>query len=171
MDFFDVVNGRYSTRAYEDKPVEEEKLHKILDAARLAPSASNRQEWRFIVVRDAEKRRKLADIAHKQAFVGQAPVVLAACAVTDNHLMACGQLCYPIDLAIALEHVALAATALGLGTCWIGAFDEAAAKKLLGVPADVRIVQLMPLGYPSDKPRPKTRMRLDEIVMDDGWRK
>jgi nitroreductase len=171
MDFFDAVKGRYSTRAYQDKPVEEEKLLQILDAARLAPSASNRQEWRFIVVRDAEKRAKLADIAHKQAFVGQAPVVLAACAVTDNHLMSCGQPCYPIDVAIALEHVALAATALGLGTCWIGAFDETAAKKLLGVPADVRIIELMPLGYPSEKPRPKTRMRLDEIVMNDAWRK
>lgn len=169
MDFFEAVKSRYSARAYSDRPVEDDKLTKVLDAARLAPSASNRQEWRFIAVRDAETRKRLADIAHKQAFVAQAPVVLAACAVTDNHMMSCGQPCYPIDVAIALEHVALAATALELATCWIGAFDEVAAKKLLGVPADVRIVQLMPLGYPADKPRPKTRMRLDEIVMREKW--
>jgi nitroreductase len=169
MDFFDVVKSRYSVRAYSDRPVEDDKLSKAMEAARLAPSASNRQEWRFVVVRDAETRKKLAEIAHKQSFVAQAPVVLAACAVTDNHMMSCGQPCYPIDVAIALDHVALAATALGLGTCWIGAFDETAAKKLLGVPQDVRIVQLMPLGYPADKPRPKTRMRIDEIVMREQW--
>jgi nitroreductase len=171
MDFFDAVSARYSVRAYEARDVEDEKLEKVIEAARFAPSASNRQEWRFIVVKDAKKRKKLGDAAHKQAFVGEAPVVIAACAVTDGHLMSCGQPCYPIDVAIALEHVALAAAALGLGTCWIGAFDEAAAKAVLGVPADVRIVQLMPLGYPSDKPRPKTRLRLDEILMRDAWRK
>jgi len=171
MDFFDVVKNRYSTRAYQDRPVEEEKIFQVIEAARLAPSASNRQEWRFIVVRDLEKRQALGDIAHKQAFIGQAPVVIAACAATDDHMMSCGQPCYPIDVAIALEHISLAAVALGLGTCWIGAFDEAPAKKLLGVPADVRIVQLMPLGYPADKPRPKTRLRREEILMWDGWRK
>lgn len=170
MEFFEAVDKRYSVRAYSDKPVEQEKVEQIIDAARLAPSASNRQEWRFVVVRDAGTRKKLAEIAHKQEFVGQAPVVIAACAVTDGHLMACGQSCYPIDVAIALEHVALAAAALGLGTCWIGAFDEGAAKSLLGVPADVRIVDLMPLGYPADKPRPKRRLRLDEILMWDKWR-
>jgi len=171
MDFFDAVTNRYSVRAYLDRPVDDEVLNKIIDAARLAPSASNRQEWRFIAVRDPEKRKKLAEIAHNQSFLAQAPVILAACAVTDGHEMSCGQLCYPIDVAIALEHIALAATAQGLGTCWIGAFDERAAKTLLGVPPDVRIVQLMPLGFPADKARAKTRMRLDEILMTDKWRK
>jgi len=171
MDFFDAVEGRYSVRAYANRPVEEETLRKVLEAARLAPSAANRQEWRFIAVRDPDKRKKLAAIAHKQDFVAEAPVVLAACAASDDHVMSCGQPCYPIDVAIALEHVALAATALGLGTCWIGAFDESAAKKLLGVPAGVRIVELMPLGYPADKPGPKTRLRLEEILMYDQWHK
>ncbi len=169
MDFFDVVENRYSCRAYLDRPVEDEKLEKIMEAARLAPSASNRQEWRFIAVTDSEKRKKLAAIAHDQQFVGEAPAVIAACAVTDNHIMSCGQPCYPIDVAIALEHVALAATALGLATCWIGAFKEEPAKKLLGVPADVRIVELMPLGYPADKIRPKSRLSLDEVFIREKW--
>ncbi|MHC4714288.1 MAG: nitroreductase family protein [Planctomycetota bacterium] len=169
MDFFEAVSGRYSCRDYQDRPVEEETLTQILEAARLAPSASNRQEWRFIVVTDAAVREKLIDMAHKQEFVGQAPVVLVACAVTDGHTMACGQSCHPIDVAIALEHIALAATALGLGTCWIGAFEEAPVKKLLGIPPEVRVIELMPLGYPADKPRPKTRLPLEEIRMSERW--
>lgn len=169
MDFFEAVSSRYSCRAYKDTPVEEGKLEKIMEAARIAPSASNRQEWRFILVTDPETRRKLAAIAHDQQFVGQAPVVIAACAVSDEHVMACGQQCYPIDVAIALEHIALAATALGLATCWIGAFKEEPAKKLLGIPDDVRIVDLMALGYPADQLRPKTRLAIEQILMREEW--
>ena len=171
MDTFEAIKKRRSIRGYLDKAVEENKLLKILEAAREAPSASNRQEWRFIVVKDETTRKKLCQAAKGQKFVAEAPVVIACCAQTDNHTMTCGQLCYPIDIAIAIDHMTLVAVALGLGTCWIGAFDETAAKKLLGVPADVRIIELMPLGYPADKPRPKTRMRFDEIVMNDAWRK
>ena len=171
MDFFDAVKNRYSVRAYQAKTVEPDKLKRIMEAARLAPSASNRQEWRFVVVTDAEKREDLAKAAHNQAFVGQAPVVIAACALSDGHTMGCGQLCYPIDVAIALEHIALAATALGLGTCWIGAFDEAKVREILDVPPDVRIVELMPLGYPADKPRAKSRLAADDIMMREAWRK
>jgi len=169
MDFHEAVERRYSCRDYQDRPVEPEKLERIMEAARFAPSASNRQEWRFVAVTDPAKRAKLAKIAHGQKFVGQAPLVIAACAVTDGHVMSCGQLSYPIDVAIALEHVALAATAEGLATCWIGAFDEEPVKTLLGIPADVRVVQLMPLGYPADKPRPKTRFALQDILMRDEW--
>ncbi len=169
MDFFEVVGSRYSCRVYQEREVEDEKLEEIMEAARMAPSASNRQEWRFIAVRDAEKREKLATIAHNQKFLAQAPVVIAAAAVTDGHMMACGQASYPIDVAIALEHISLAATALGLGTCWIGAFEEEPARKLLGIPSGVRVVQLMSLGYPADKCRPKTRLPLTEILMHDAW--
>ena len=169
MDMYEAVEKRYSCRGYQDRPVEPDKLDRIMEAARLAPSASNRQEWRFVVVTDGAKRAKLATIAHGQKFVGQAPVVIAACAVTDGHIMSCGQPCYPIDVAIALEHVALAATAEGLATCWIGAFEEKPVKRLLSIPDEVRVIQLMPLGYAADKPRPKTRMPLEEIVMRDSW--
>jgi len=170
MEFFECVEKRYSCRSYQDRPVEEEKLERIMEAARLAPSAANRQEWRFITVTDAEKRRRLAEIANNQSFLAEAPVVIAACAAGGEHVMTCGQRSYPIDVAIALEHVALAAADLGLGTCWIGAFKEGPAKELLGVPGEARIVQLMPLGYPADSPRPKTRLHLDEIWMREEWR-
>jgi nitroreductase len=170
MEFSEVIGRRYSVRAYENREIDEETLQGIIEAARVAPSASNRQEWRFIAVRDAETRRKLAKIAHNQDFVAQASVVLAACAVTDYHKMSCGQYCYPIDVAIALEHVALAATNAGLGTCWIGAFDETQAKALLGVPENVRIIDLMTLGWPADKPRPKSRLPLEDILMLEKWR-
>ncbi len=169
MQFYEAVDKRYSCRDYLDKPVEGDKLERIMEAARQAPSAANRQEWRFVIVEDASKRARLTEIAHGQKFVGQAPIVIAACAVSDGHLMSCGQPSYPIDVAIALEHVALAATAEGLGTCWIGAFEEEPVKRLLEIPAEVRVVQLMPLGYPADKPRPRTRLPLDEIVMRESW--
>jgi nitroreductase len=169
MDFHEAVKSRYSCRDYQDRPVEPEKLDRIIEAARLAPSASNRQEWRFVAVTDPAKRTALTKIAHGQKFVGQAPLVIAACALTDGHVMSCGQLSYTIDVAIALEHIALAATVEGLATCWIGAFDEEPVKKLLGIPADVRVVQLMPLGYAADKRGPGTRMALRDILMHDEW--
>ena len=123
----------------------------------------------FSRTRASTKRAALTKIAHGQKFVGQAPLVIAACALTDAHVMSCGQLSYTIDVAIALEHIALAATAEGLATCWIGAFDEEPVKKLLGIPADVRVVQLMPLGYAADKRGPGTRMALRDILMHDEW--
>ncbi len=126
--------------------MESEKLDRVLEAARLAPSAGNRQEWRFVLVTDPDMRQQLATAANGQSFVGQAPVVIVACSVDNEYVMPCGQLSAPIDVAIALEHVALQATEEGLGTCWIGAFDEAAVKELLGIPESVRVVELMQLG-------------------------
>lgn len=170
MTVMEAVRARKSVRAFEKKPVEEEKLNSVLEAARLAPSASNRQEWRFVVVRDDGVRAKLAKAANSQAFVGEAPVVVACCAETDAHVMSCGQPCYPIDVAIAIDHMTLAAVELGLGTCWIGAFKEAEVKKILGIPEEVRVVELMPLGYPADPaPKEKKRLALDEVVHWEKW--
>ncbi|MCX7806229.1 MAG: nitroreductase family protein [Planctomycetota bacterium] len=170
MDVFEAIRTRKSVRSFKDRPVEREKIEKLLEAARLAPSASNRQEWRFVVVTDPEKRKALAVAARNQAFVGQAPVVLACCAEPDNHVMSCGQLCYPIDVAIAIDHITLAAVELGLGTCWIGAFDEKEVKKLLGIPDAIRVVQLLPIGYPADpSPVAKKRLQLDKIVRWERW--
>ncbi len=171
MNVIDAIKTRKSVRAYLDRPVEEEKLSLILEAARLAPSASNRQEWRFVLVRDVETRNKLAAAARNQDFVGQAPVLIVACAETDEHLMSCGQACYPIDVAIALDHITLAAVELGLGTCWIGAFDEMEVKKILGIPEKgFRVVELMPLGYPADPQAiGKKRFPTERIVRYDRW--
>ena len=171
MDVMEAIKKRYSVRSYQDHAVEAEKLESILEAARLAPSANNKQEWRFIVVQDKNTRQRLMQAAKDQAFVGQAPVVIACCAKTDSHVMTCGQQCYPIDVAIAIEHMALKATEEGLGTCWIGAFYEDKVKEILGIPQDIRVVELLALGYPVKlKPSPKDRLRLKEIVMYDGWR-
>ena len=172
MDVMEAIKKRYSVRSYQDRVVETEKLDSVLEAARLAPSASNKQEWRFVVVRDKNIRQRLMQAAKDQAFVGQAPVVVACCAKTDSHVMTCGQQCYPVDVAIAIEHMALKATEEGLGTCWVGAFYEDKVKEILGIPQDIRIVALLALGYPVKlRPSPKDRLRLKEIVMYEGWRK
>ncbi|HDM38071.1 MAG TPA: nitroreductase [Candidatus Omnitrophica bacterium] len=170
MDIMEIIKRRCSVRSYQEKPVEEEKLKGILEAARLAPSANNRQEWRFIVVQDKKKRESLMKAAKNQVFVGEAPVIIACCAETDNHLMTCGQLCYPIDVAIAIEHMVLKATEEGLGTCWIGAFYEEQVKDILDIPEDIRVVELLTLGYPA-KPCPehKNRLPLEKIVMYEKW--
>ncbi len=171
MDVYTAIRSRYSVRRYADRPVEEEKLQRILEAARLAPSARNGQEWRFVVVRDADTRRELMDAAQGQAFVAEAPVVIAACTEHDGRVMTCGQPAHVVDLAIAVDHLTLAATAEGLGTCWVGRFDEAKAKAALGVPTGgTNVITLLPLGYAADQPpRSKVRLPLDAIVRYERW--
>ncbi|MFZ3383136.1 MAG: nitroreductase family protein [Candidatus Methanoperedens sp.] len=170
MDVKTAIRTRRSIREYEPREVEEEKLMKVLESGRLSPSASNRQERRFIVVRDAERRKALSEAARNQKFLARAPVVIAACSVQKDYVMACGQLAYPIDTAIAVDHMTLTAVEEGLGTCWIGAFDETKVKEILNVPDEIRVVTLLPLGYPSDIPQPTPRKGLDEIVMWETWR-
>jgi nitroreductase len=170
MDIFEAIRTRYSCRKYLPKPVEDEKLRQVLEAARLAPSASNRQEWRLVVVTDPAKRQQLMAAASAQKFVGEASVVIACCAETDGHVMRCGEKCYPIDVAIAIDHMTLAAAALGLGTCWIGAFDAQAVRKVLGIPDAVPVVDLLTLGYPADAPpAQKNRLPLERIVKREQW--
>jgi nitroreductase len=170
VDVCEAIVTRKSVRAFKDKDVSEEMVVRLLEAARLAPSASNRQEWRFIVIRDPVVKKHLVAAARGQEFVGAAPVVLACCAETDEHVMACGQLCYPIDVAIAVDHITLCAAAEGLGTCWIGAFDEDQVKELLGIPPQIRVVGLLPIGYAQDSSRvEKKRLLLEEIVRYERW--
>ena len=170
MEVMEAILKRRSVRAYEPREVEEEKLLRVLEAGRLSPSASNRQERRFVVVKDAAVRKLLSEAAKNQKFVAEAPVVIAACAAVDtDYVMMCGQLAYPIDTAIAVDHMTLQAVEEGLGTCWIGAFDEDRVKKILGIPEEVRVVSLLPLGYPADVSRPKSRKSLDEIVIWEKW--
>ncbi len=170
MDVFEAIKKRRSVRSYLDKPVEEDKLSKIIEAARLAPSASNKQEWRFVVVKDKELRNKLSKAAKGQAFVAEAPIVIACCAKTDNHVMTCGQKCYPIDVAIAIDHMTLAAEGLGLGTCWIGAFYEEEVKKILEIPEDIKVVEMLCLGYAGGSlQQPKDRLPMEKIAFSEKW--
>ena len=169
MDVMTAVRTRRSIRAYKDKPIEDEKLEAVLEAGRLAPSARNLQEWKYVVVKDKALREKLIEAANGQGFVGQAPVVIVACAVQTKHVMPCGELSYPIDVAISVDHITLEAVEQGLGTCWIGAFKQDEVKKLLGIPDEVRVVVLLPIGYPDVSPAPKPRKSLKEIVTYDKW--
>lgn len=169
MTVFEAIKTRRSIRSYLDKPVEQDKLLRVLEAARLAPSAANKQEWRFVVVRDAGTRKKLMVAAKGQSFIAQAPVVIACCAETDQHVMTCGQMCYPIDVAIAIDHMTLVAVEEGLGTCWIGAFYADQVKEILGIPQDVPVVELLTLGYPAAVPGPSSRLPLNRIVKYERW--
>jgi nitroreductase len=164
MDVYDAISRRRSVRAYKDRAVEDEKLQKVLDAARLAPSASNRQEWKFVVVRDRDTREKLSRAALGQAFVARAPVVIVACATEAERVMACGQSAYTVDVSIACAYMTLEACELGLGTCWLGAFQEDEVKGILKIPGHIRVVTMLPLGYPDQPPSLKSRKDLDKIV-------
>jgi nitroreductase len=164
MGDFTAISQRSSVRAYKATDVEEDKLKKILEAGRLSPSASNRQEWKFIVVRDKETKKKLAKAAFGQTFIGEAPVVIVACGTESKTIMACGQPAYTVDVSIACAFMILQAYELGLGTCWIGAFKEDEVKKILKIPEEVRVVAMTPLGYPDQPPSQKSRKDLDQIV-------
>jgi len=170
MTVEEAIKSRQSVREYADRPVEKEKIEAVVEAARLAPSAGNRQEWRFVVVTDGATRQKMSKAAAGQLFVGNAPCILACCADTDYHKMRCGQLCYPIDAAIAIDHITLRAVELGLGTCWIGAFYEDEVRKLLGIPDHIKAVELLTLGYPKEGTlRKKDRLPIERIVFYEKW--
>ena len=167
MNVFEAIEARRSIRGYLDKAVEEEKLTRILEAGRRAPSARNRQEWKFVVVREKETRQRLMAAASNQAFVGEAPVVIAACAVVTDATMACGQLAYPIDVAIAVDHMTLAAVAEGYAGCWVeGAVRkcEDQLRKALGVPDNLRVWSLTPIGKPAVTPARPAKPRPAEIT-------
>ena len=164
MDVFAAISQRSSVRAYKAKDIEEDKLKRILEAARLSPSASNRQEWKFIVVTNKETKKKLAQAAFGQFFIGEAPIVIVACGTESKAIMSCGQPTHTVDVSIACAYMILQAYELGLGTCWIGAFKEDETKKILKIPEHVRVVAMTPLGYPDEPPSEKSRKRLDEII-------
>jgi len=164
MDVFTAIRQRRSVRAYKAVEVEEEKLKKILEVARLSPSASNRQEWKFIVVRNEETKKKLAKSAFGQSFIGEAPVVIVACGTESKAIMACGQPAHTVDVSIACAFMILQAHELGMGTCWIGAFKEDEVKKILKIPDSVRVVAMIPLGYPDEDPSQRSRKGLDQII-------
>jgi len=168
MTVLEAIRKRYSCRAYQDKAIEQEKLDTILEAARLAPSAKNLQDWRFVVVTDKEKKHKLAEAANNQTFIEKAGAIIVACSVSSE-IMRCGHALGPIDVAIALEHIALQATQLGLATCWIGSFYPDKVRPIVGIPQDVAIIELMAVGYPADKPKEPKREPIEKIVCYEQW--
>jgi nitroreductase len=168
MNVSQAIRNRYSCRHYEGRPLEEAKLHAVLEAARQAPSAKNLQDWRFVVVTDKEAKKKVAAAANNQTFLENAGAIVVACSVSD-HVMRCGQAIGPIDVAIALEHMCLQATELGLATCWVGSFYPDKVKPIVGIPAKVTIVELLAVGYPADSPKEHRREPMQAIVSFETW--
>ena len=164
MDFFELIQTRYSVRAYKPDPIEDEKLQLILEAARLAPTAANRQPFQILVLKTAGRQAELRPIYPRDWFL-QAPLLLCACGIpAQNWVRRDGKNYNDVDVTIAMDHLILAAASLGLGTCWIAAFDPSAARQILHLPEGVEPVAFSPLGYPADAPRPKQRKPLSELV-------
>ncbi|MCJ7621504.1 MAG: nitroreductase family protein [Anaerolineae bacterium] len=169
MEFTTLVESRYSVRSYKTDPIEEKKLQKVLQAARLAPTATNRQAFQFLVVHTKGREEELKRIYRSDWFT-QAPLVVCACGIpAENWVRMDGKNYNDVDVAIAMDHLILAATDAGLGTCWIGAFDAEAAKEVLGLPPGVEPIAFTPLGYPADEPRSKKRKELSELVRYERW--
>jgi len=165
----DVIKVRRSIRYMKPDAIPQEHILDILEAARLAPSWANRQCWRFVVVQDAEKRKALATCGGPPEAMNHAPVTIVACALPQDSGHRYGQDYYLVDMGIAVEHLILEATALGLGTCWVGVFDADRVRAILGIPSEVKVVALIPVGYPSQERPPRPRKSLEEIAFWDAW--
>lgn len=176
MDIAEVIKNRRSIRKYKDTPVEEEKIRQILESGRLAPSANNSQPWHYILVQDEKNREKLYQIAHQQKFILEAPLSIIVTAdigrrikgrevgdpfAPENmvHLLKVVR-----DSGITIEHMVLQAHALGLGTCWVGMFEQDEIKKAFSIPPHHYVASFITVGYPDEAPPPKKRMQLEEIL-------
>ncbi len=169
MDFQDLMRKRYSVRSYESKAVPEDTLNAVLEAGRLAPTAANRQAFRIVVIKTEKAKDKLLDIYRSEWFV-QAPVVLCVVSLPgENWIRRDGKNYADVDAAIVMDHLILAAADLGLGTCWIGAFDPDKARSLLSLPEGSEPVAFTPLGYPADEASIKKRKNLEDLVIYDPW--
>jgi nitroreductase len=180
VEYEDVVINRKSIRSYSERPVEEGKINFVLECARLAPSWANRQCWRFIVVRDKDLIQQISKATIINRWIKNVPVVIVACADPDLSGVKNGINYYSVDVAISMEHIILAATDVGLGTCWIAEYNETKLKELLRVPNRIKIVAISPLGYATETPGfadktrefvtgRKKRKSLSEIVKYDQW--
>ena len=185
MQTLDAIRTRRSIRKFSDQPVEPEKLQKVLETVQQAPSWSNLQCWRLVVVTDKEVREKISDLSFVESFfstygyksnpaqkaLAQAPIVIVACADPSKSGDLHQQQYYMADMGIATQNLMLAAHDLGLGSVFVGVFDEEKLKELLGIPADIKVVGLFPLGYPAGEPKSgPSRKALDDFVHYGTWR-
>jgi nitroreductase len=169
MDYQKLIRTRRSIRGYRPDPVSEDILQRILDAARIAPTAANRQPFQLIVVADPSTRARLKEVYDRDWF-WTAPVIIVGCVEEAKAWQRPdGFNAAEVDLSIVMDHLILAATDEGLGTCWICHFDEPRLKQILGIPAGVRAIALTPLGYPAAEPRPFQRKPLEELVRRERW--
>ncbi|HET6515066.1 MAG TPA: nitroreductase family protein [Thermodesulfovibrionales bacterium] len=183
MDTFEAIRTRRSVRKFTDTPVEDEQLHLILEAVRQSPSWANMQCWRFVIVKDAAVREKISELSYVESFfapkgyksnpakkgLAEAPVVVIACADPSQSGVIWDQQYYMADIGIASQTLMLASRSLGLGTVFVGVFDEEKLKDLLNIPSTIRIVGLFPLGYPTEEKAGPARKPLSEIVFYEKW--
>lgn len=169
MDFLNLSRNRYSVRGYKSDPVEDDKLQQVLEAACLAPTAANRQPFQLVVIHTADRREELKKVYRRDWF-SQAPLIIGICGLpAAAWVRRDGKNYVDVDAAIAMDHLILAAADLGLGTCWVAAFDPAAAREVLQLPDGVEPIAFTPLGYPADQPKLKERKPLAELVRYERW--
>ncbi len=169
MEFLELVKKRYSVRAYKSIPIEDDKLQQVLEAARLAPTACNLQPFQLIVIHTKSREADLRRIYSDSWFV-QAPIVICVCGMpSQSWVRSDGKNYWEVDVTIAMDHLILAAADLGLGTCWIGAFNPDAAREVLSLPDDVEPIAFTPLGYTDDQPGYKSRKSIDKLVRYEQW--
>jgi nitroreductase len=169
MDLLKEIEQRQSIKDFLTKPIEDEKMDRILEAGRLAPSAKNRQPWRFIVINDENLRENIQQAAFGQEHVGKAPALIAAASTNIDYRMPNGQLSYPIDIAFAVSFMMLQAEHEELCSCVITTFDEPEVKELLTIPYSMKVVMLLLLGYPASKPLKETRKPMERICAYNHW--
>jgi nitroreductase len=170
VEFQDVLSKRQSVRDFDDRAVPDDKLKIVLEAARISQSGGNRQQWKFIVVKDPEKRRLLMEAANGQVHIGAAPVIIAAVGLNPTRMMLCDVPSYAMDLGIAVENMALAAVDQGLGTCWIGAFIQDRVRYILGVPETYKVGALLPMGYAKQVRASSSRKSFEEVVCWESFK-
>jgi nitroreductase len=170
MNVKDAILTRRSVRKYRKEPVKVEDLKVILEAARQAPSAGNKQPWEFVVIRDEETKTKMAEIARKQMWIADAGVIVVALSKdkTDPTIY---ERWVERDVMTAVEHMVLQSWELGYGTCWIGAFTQPETKELLGVPDEMNVICVLPIGVPDQEPEPRGRREWGEIFHAEGYGK
>lgn len=185
MELFEAIRTRRSVRKYLDKPVEEEKLQAVLEAVRQAPSWANMQCWRMVVVKDKEAKEKISDLSYVESYfspkgykanpskkaLAEAPVLIVLCADPQQSGTLWGQSYYLVDTGIASQSLMLAARALGLGTVFVGVYDEVKVKGILRIPQNIRVVGLFPLGYPVEESKGgPSRKPLEDICFNGAWK-
>ena len=172
MNLFEVIEKRRSIRKFKPDPVAKNHLKKILEAGRLAPSGDNRQPWYFIVVKDSETKNALSIAANNQKFIADADLVIVALGdprVYPESDLATNSILHKQDPMIAIEHIVLAATAFGYGTCWIGAFNEEEVKTILRIPESVAVIALLPVGVSDESPPPRPRKAFREVFFKESY--
>ena len=170
MKVLEAIETRRSIRKYKSEPMPDEDLKKIIKAAQLAPSAGNKQPWRFVVVSDPEMKTKLAEVSRKQMWMADASVIVV-CLGMDKKSPEVYERWAEKDVMTAVEHMVLAAWELGYGTCWIGAFVESDVKELLDIPKEMTVVNLLPIGVPDQKPEAKPRKHITELFHNEKYGK